>query len=167
MRKLTLLLSLLIIVSNLAAADAPQPASTDIAMTKDELTFVELANKERAERGLQQLTFDPLLVEAARAHSREMAEKHYFSHESPTRALKTPMDRYLAAEKRRPSWALVGENLFYCSLVDVMRGHTALMNSEGHRANILESRFDRIGVGIYVDAKGEFYVTQMFLAKTG
>jgi uncharacterized protein YkwD len=75
------------------------------------------------------------------------------------------MDRYLAGAKRRPSWALIGENLFYCSIVDVERGHVALMNSPGHRANILEGRFERIGVGAYTDTDGEFYVTEMFLSK--
>jgi len=95
-----------------------------------------------------------------------MADKDYFSHTSPTTTLKTPLDRYLAEEKKRPSWALVGENLFYCSIVDVERGHDAFMNSEGHRENILEKRYERIGVGVYIDRRGHFYATQMFLAKT-
>jgi uncharacterized protein YkwD len=37
------------------------------------------------------------------------------------------------------------------------------MNSPGHRANILEPRFQRIGVGVYQNAQGEFWVTEMFL----
>ena len=169
MAKLSLFFSLLMTVSNFTSTTVttqPPAAHDRIAITQEELKFVEMVNRERTSRGLSQLTIDPLLVEIARGHSREMAEKHYFSHDSQTPGLKTPLDRYLAAVKERPSWVLVGENLFYCSVVDVDRGHIALMNSEGHRANILESRFERIGVGVYTNQRGEFYVTQMFLAKT-
>jgi len=149
------------------AAPAQKPASGDgIVMTQEELRFIDLVNKERADRGLSQLVPDPLLVRVARGHSREMAEKDYFSHTSPTPGIKTPLDRYLALEKHRPMWALVGENLYYCSLVDVDRGHVALMNSKGHRQNILEPKYERIGVGAHVDEKGQFFVTETFLAKT-
>lgn len=169
MAKLSLLYGFLITFNSFSATSVlPQrPAAYGgIVMTQEELRFVELANSERASRGLAQLAIDPLLVEVARQHSLEMAQKHYFSHNSPTPGIRTPMDRYLAAAKRRPSWALVGENLFYCSIVDVDRGHLALMNSEGHRSNILEDRFERVGVGACTDSNGRFHVTQMFLAKT-
>lgn len=169
MTKISLFLGLLMTVSNFTSTtvtNRPPAGNDSVVMTQEEIRFVELVNKERASRGLQQLTIDPILVQVARAHSEEMAVKHYFSHTSPTPGLKTAMDRYLAALKRRPTWALVGENLFYCSIVDVSRGHQALMDSEGHRANILEPRFTAIGVGSYVTESGEFYVTQMFLAKT-
>ena len=84
---------------------------------------------------------------------------------SPTPGLKTPMARYLRALGHTPAWACVGENLFYCSIVDVERGHSSLMNSPGHRANILNPKFEQIGVGIYIAPDGEFYVTQLFLAQ--
>ncbi|MBP6964845.1 MAG: hypothetical protein KBC96_10615 [Armatimonadetes bacterium] len=137
---------------------------TASAMTAREREFVAFVNMEREERGLNRLTADPMLVKVARAHSREMGDMEYFSHTSPTKGLKSPLDRYLAMASR-PSWALVGENLFYCSIVDVERGHKALMNSEGHRANILEDRYERIGVGEYITEDGRYYVTQMFLAR--
>lgn len=167
--RLSLILSLVMVFSSFALAASTAQSSREssgLAITQEELTFVKLLNKERATRGLSQLTVDSMLIEVARAHSREMAEKNYFAHNSPTPGMKTALDRYLAAVKQRPSWALVGENLFYCSIVDVTRGHVALMNSEGHRANILEGRFDRVGIGAYTDSKGQFFVTQMFLAKT-
>jgi uncharacterized protein YkwD len=169
MAKLSLFFGLLMaisIFSSSAIATQPTSASQCIVLTQDESRFVDLVNKERTQRGLSRLTVDPMLIEVARAHSREMSDKHYFAHKSPTPGLTTPLDRYLAAEKHKPSWALVGENLFYCSKPGVDRGHCALMNSPGHRANILESRYEQIGVGIYTSPKGEFYVTQMFLAKT-
>lgn len=167
MAKLSLLLGLLATVSNFTPPTTTDPAAMDreLLVTQEELRFVELVNAERADMGLSELVIDPMLVEIARKHSQEMGDKHYFSHTSPTPGLSTPMQRYLAGEKHRPSWALVGENLFYCSIVDVERGHTALMNSDTHRANILEPRYERIGVGACVTPSGEFYVTQSFLAK--
>ena len=58
------------------------------------------------------------------------------------------MERYLKGLGARPNYACVGENLFYCSVVDVERGHQAFMNSPAHRENVLFPAFDRIGVGI-------------------
>lgn len=169
MAKLSLFFGLLMAGSNFTSTtvtNQPPPTYENVTMTQQEVKFVELVNKERAARGLSKLSIDPMLVEVGRKHSREMADKKYFNHHSPTKELGTPLDRYLAEEKSRPTWALVGENLFYCSIVDVERGHVALMNSEGHRKNILEPRYERIGVGSYTKPNGEFYVTEMFLAKT-
>jgi len=136
--------------------------------TAEELRFVQLTNQERAKHGLRQLEIDPLLIAVARKHSAEMRDKDYFGHESPTPGIKTPLERFLlaATEVRRPAYACVGENLFYCSIVDVQRGHKALMNSPTHRENILFPRFEKMGVGIIKNARGEFWVTQMFLATT-
>jgi uncharacterized protein YkwD len=168
MKKLSLLLGMVITISGICFADTAvqTPASSPVpVMTQEEQKSFDLVNKERAQRGLSQLTVDPLLITVARAHSREMDDKHYFSHTSPTIGLSTPMDRYLAAFGKRPTWLLVGENLFYCSVEDGDRAHSAFMHSPGHRANILEPRYEKMGVGVYVDKKGEFYVTQMYLAK--
>lgn len=170
MIKLSLFLGLLMAVNTPSPTTMAAPkhdlGAMVTTMTSDEQRFLDLTNEERVSRGLQPLVIDPMLIDVARAHSQEMAEKRYFSHHSPTIGMETPMDRYLTALKHRPSWALVGENLFYCSIVDVDRGHAALMNSPTHRDNILEGRFDHMGVGIYVDQYGEFYVTEMFLSKT-
>ena len=136
-------------------------------MTSEEWRFLDLLNRERATLHLSELKPDPLLVEVARGHSREMCEKNYFDHVSPTPGERTPMDRYLHALHHRPAHACVGENLFYCSIVDVERGHHALMNSPGHRANILYAPFRRGGIGIYKSETGEFWVTEMFLTTEG
>jgi uncharacterized protein YkwD len=136
-------------------------------MTSDEWRFLDMLNRERVSRHLTELKPDPLLVSVAREHSREMCDKNYFDHISPTPGIRTPMDRYLHALRRRPAHACVGENLFYCSIVDVERGHRALMNSPSHRANILYAPFRRGGIGIYKSDTGEFWVTEMFLTTEG
>ena len=117
------------------------------------------------------LTEDPLLNVTARSHSREMCSLSYFDHCSPTTGRRTPLDRYLAGLRAwgesKPEAALVGENIFYASATDavynVAYAHTSLMNSPGHRANILEPRFTKVGVGLYRDDQGRFWVTEMFL----
>jgi uncharacterized protein YkwD len=147
-----------------AAAEAPR--APEVKATAEELAFVDLVNQERARRGLSQLELDTTLIVAARKHSDEMREKKYFNHHSPTSGIKTPMDRYLRELSARPSYACVGENLFYCSIVDVQRGHTAFMNSPTHRENVLFPRFEKIGVGVVKNERGEFWVTQMYLAST-
>ncbi len=146
------------------------PAASSSGLTAEEQAFVELVNGERTRRGLCSLTVDPLLVRTARAHSREMCDRDYFDHHSPTPGLSTPMDRYLSSLNDigadTPDYLLVGENIYYCSIssdvYNVDYGHRALMNSPGHRANILEPRFQKIGLGVYRNAKGEFWVTEMF-----
>jgi len=155
--------------SSTDTAIAP-PAVADsfeqISLSEEEARFVELTNAERLRLRLAPLQIDPVLVEAARRHSREMAEKDYFSHESPTPELKTPMRRYLAALGARPSYAMVAENLFYCSRVDVNRGVRALLESRYHRENMLNPAYEYVGVGIYEGKDGSFWVTQMFLRRT-
>jgi len=150
--------------------ELPFPTPSPNALTSDEQEFIERINAERTQRGLNALILDPMLVMTARAHSREMCDKDYFDHHSPTPELKSPMDRYLKSLHdmggRTPSYLLVGENIYYCSVFNdvynVDYGHRALMDSPGHRANILEPRFTKIGLGVYHNAKGEYWVTEMF-----
>jgi uncharacterized protein YkwD len=151
---------------------APRSTATPpVVMTAEEREFVERVNAARADQHASVLTIDPLLVRVARDHSREMYERHYFDHESPTAGLESPMDRYLAGLHQDgippPPYILVGENLFYCSSstngYSVAYAHHAFMSSEGHRENILEPRFAKIGVGVYRDERGEVWVTEVFL----
>ncbi len=145
------------------------PASPN-ALSSEEQEFIEKVNAERTQRGLNALAVDPLLVRTARAHSREMCARDYFDHHSPTPGLTTPMDRYLKGLHdmggSTPESLLIGENIYYCSVFNdvynVDYGHRALMDSPGHRANILEKRFTKIGLGVYRNARGEFWVTEMF-----
>lgn len=178
MSSLTIYLAMLMLGSNFSSTVAKEPpkpviqqqaqsapSSDTIQMTDDEQRFVDLLNRERVQRGLRQLTIDTNLIQIARGHSKEMADKNYFDHVSPSPGMRTALDRYLITLKHRPTWALVGENLFYCSIVDVNRGHTCFMESRSHRENILNPKFDRIGVGVYKSESGEFWVTEMFLAQ--
>lgn len=140
--------------------------SQSFEINTDEAIFFEKLNEERNSVGLNALTLNPTLVQTAREHSREMFELSYFSHISPTSSLKSPMKRYILNLGYIPEYAFLGENLFYCSNQDALLGHRKLMESISHRENILNPKFDEVGIGIYIAPNGEYYVTQMFLKQT-
>ncbi|OGH18227.1 MAG: hypothetical protein A3F31_02680 [Candidatus Levybacteria bacterium RIFCSPHIGHO2_12_FULL_38_12] len=110
--------------------------------TKSEKQMFELVNKERTSAGLLPLLFDEELSEVGLEHSKDMFERGYFSHHTPEGA--GPVDRMVGI-----SFSVAGENLALAPSVDLaMQG---LMNSPGHRANILSEKFHKIGIGA-VDA---------------
>lgn len=169
MTKLSLYLATLLLGSNFSASVAPRTpptaATAQVQLSAEEQRFVDLANSDRRVRRLGELSTNSLLTQVARSHSREMWQKDYFDHISPTPGLKTPMNRYLRALGRTPRWAYLGENLFYCSMVDADRGHRCLMDSPKHRENILNGKFREMGVGVFIAPDGQYYVTQLFLAQ--
>lgn len=122
---------------------------TDLHFTQKDLKIDEVAeskmisliNGERARVGLSLLEVDPRLTEVAQAHSRDMFTRGYFSHYTPEGL--SPFDRLTQAEI---SFTVAGENLAYAPNIDI--AHTGLMNSPGHRANILSADYHKIGIGI-------------------
>ena len=134
-------------------------------LSGDEQRLFNLVNTERAKEDLPELKINPMLVRIAREHSREMFEKDYFDHVSPTDEIRTPKDRYLKGLGHTPAWACIAENLFYSSVVDADLGHKCLMQSTPHRTNILNDQFSEFGVGVYESPDGRFWVTQMFLTQ--
>jgi len=120
-----------------------------------ETQMLELVNRERAANGLAPLEADPELTEVARRHSADMFSRGYFSHNTPDG--KDPFDRIRAAEV---SFRTAGENLALAPTVQI--AHTGLMNSPGHRANILRSQFGRVGIGILDGGRRGLMITQNF-----
>ncbi|MFD7704679.1 CAP domain-containing protein [Streptomyces caelestis] len=117
---------------------------------------IDLTNRERARAGLPPLSHDPRLTAAAQAHSADMAARDFHSHTAPDGG--RPWDRAAAAGS---ALRTVGENIA-CgqrSAAEVVRGW---MNSPGHRANILEAGFTRIGVGFAGGGRAGTYWTQLF-----
>lgn len=131
-----------------------------IALTEDpvaERQLLDLVNDERTQRGIAPLAWDERLVPVARAHSTEMFQLKYFSHESPVSG--SPFDRLRAAGI---TYSRAGENLAYAQSVAV--AHRALMDSPGHRENILRPEFTRIGIGVINAGAYGRMVTQLFIA---
>lgn len=141
---------------------ARQSENTDKAeQTKDASQFeqkvVDLVNQEREKQGLKPLTLNKKLSDVARTKSKDMMDKGYFDHNSPTYGSPFDMMKQFGIE-----YTTAGENIAkgQQSPEDVMN---AWMNSDGHRKNILNPDFTEIGVG-YV--KGDTtYWTQQFIGK--
>lgn len=113
-------------------------------LSVDELSEKEmfsLVNQERKKVGLPELTWKIELVLVARAHAKDMWEREYFGHLSPEgEDVGDRLDEALI------SYQLAGENLALAP--SLQTAHTGLMNSEGHRKNILNLEFKRIGIGV-------------------
>ncbi len=133
----------------------PVPDTNTGTNTSIEMEVVRLVNIERQKAGLAPFSYSGELSKVARAKSQDMANNNYFSHNSPTYGDPFAMMRSFGIQYRT-----AGENIAkgYSSAQSVVNGW---MNSPGHRANILNSSFGKIGVG-YVNAKGTTYWTQMF-----
>ncbi len=157
---------------SLLHADESSPRATlaqsDARLAKIESLLLSYINDARRRQNLPALTWNAKLAEVARAHSEEMRDKNYFAHESPTEELRNPLDRYQAAFSDTPR--LLAENIFRSwgfrheiTEKDALRAHTSLMNSPGHRANILRAGVTQIGIGVIANDKGDLWVTQMFV----
>lgn len=112
-----------------------------------ETKMLQLVNAERAKHGLSALAPDPELTQVARAHSKDMFARGYFAHISPEG--KSPFDRMNEAHV---TYLTAGENLALAHSLSI--AHNGLMNSPGHRANILNPQFGHVGIGIL---DGGFY----------
>jgi len=138
---------------------APNSAPVDVkGLTADEQKRVNLVNQERAKQGLKPLQVDMQLVKLARMKSQDMIDKNYFGHQSPTYG--SPFDMMKSAGV---SFKTADENLAGAGSVEV--AHQNLMNSSGHRANILNKDYTHIGIGIVNGGKyGKMY-TQLFVGR--
>jgi uncharacterized protein YkwD len=146
-------------------------SSETLGLTGEENNLVSLVNEDRISQGLAPLKLDFGLVSIARAHSKDMSDRKYFDHRAPSPGPITPMDRYLAYIGYRPNYAMIGENIYYRSTTDqagetAKQAETAFMESPGHRANILQPKFTKVGIGFYRAPDGKFWVTEMFLGDT-
>jgi uncharacterized protein YkwD len=120
-----------------------------------EAEMLVLVNKERTQRGLKPLEADPELAIVARKHSIDMFARGYFSHYTPEGA--NPFDRMAAGGVR---FLTAGENLALAQTLAI--AHKGLMNSPGHRANILNPTFGRLGIGIEDGGIYGLMITQNF-----
>lgn len=115
---------------------------------------LKLVNQERVKGGLQELTMSQALVAPANKRAQEI--KVQFSH---TRPNGTQWSTVLA--EYNVSVRTAGENLAY-GYNTPEKVVTGWMNSPGHRANIMNPNFNKIGIGVYTDRNGTVYCTQLF-----
>ncbi|MGM0470894.1 MAG: CAP domain-containing protein [Bacillota bacterium] len=123
-----------------------------------EKTMLNLLNQERTQRGLEPLQVDLDLVKVARAKSQDMIENDYFAHQSPT--FGSPFNML---DELGINYYFAGENIAGASTVQ--QAHQSLMNSPGHRENILKERFTHVGIGIINGGPYGMMFTQEFIDK--
>ncbi len=139
---------------NTTSPTTSSSASSVSSASSLESRMISLINEDRAAEGLNPLRADSSLRAGAMKHSQDMAANNFFSHTSPTYGT--------FSERAKASGASVSaENLSLNGSVE--RAHASLMGSAGHRANIMNSNYTRVGIGIvYSSQKGGYYITQWF-----
>jgi uncharacterized protein YkwD/uncharacterized membrane protein required for colicin V production len=137
------------------ALDLPNDLQLSVDPVAERQMF-DLVNEERTAVGLNTLAWDDRLLPVARQHSEEMFRLKYFAHQSPVSG--SPFDRLKAAGI---TYSRAGENLAYAQSVSV--AHRGLMQSQGHRENILRPEFTRIAIGVVSAGPYGRMFTQMFV----
>lgn len=131
---------------------------TNKTLSNSENEMVSLVNKEREKNNLPKLKVDTEVTKVARVKSQDMVDNNYFSNYSPNYGSPFEMMKSFGIK-----YVHAGENL--AGNQSVESAHTALMNSSGHRKNILSPDFTHIGIGIKDSDKYGYVFTQMFISK--
>ncbi|MFQ3543413.1 SafA/ExsA family spore coat assembly protein [Halobacillus rhizosphaerae] len=124
-----------------------------------EQQVIDLTNKERTSRGIPALKADWQLSRVARYKARDMANKGYFSHTSPTYGSPFKMMKDFNISYHRAAENIAAGQ---STPEEVVNGW---MNSAGHRRNILDRKLTRIGVGFAKGGSYGYYWSQMFISK--
>jgi uncharacterized protein YkwD len=136
----------------------PKPRAESV-MTIDEMKaeIVRLTNEARIEAGVPALEVHPTLMETAQAKADDWRNNHYYGHNSPS--LGAPGEQIKAA---LPEAKSAGENIapWRETAKEVVEGW---LGSEGHRANILATKFTHIGIGIIEGKDGGYWFSQQFV----
>ena len=145
--------AILIAAAGLTRLDSPAEAAggdyasgcggDEVFLYATEKRMLTLHNNARKEYGLKPLCVHPALQKAARAHSKDMIQHHYYSHYTKG-GNEAPCKRI---QSFGYAWSSCGENIGYdADPEDMFR---AWMRSSIHRRNILDGRFSEIGIGAY------------------
>lgn len=127
---------------------------TDSTVRAYETEVIRLVNEIRVQNGLKELTEDWELSRVARYKSQDMKDNNYFSHTSPVYGSPFEMIKNFGISYRSAAENIAKGQSTPQAVVN------SWMNSSGHRANILNSSYTKIGVGYVADGK---YWTQMFI----
>jgi uncharacterized protein YkwD len=120
--------------------------------TADEAAMAKMANDERSRHGVRQLVVDDKASDLARSWSATMARENRLRHNPD---LARQITRQVTT-----NWRTYGENVGYAGSPQEV--HRRFMQSSGHRANILNGAYKRVGVGV-VAKDGRLWVTMIFI----
>ena len=143
-----------------APAPAPSPTPAPVpGLTADEQQMLDLVNQERVKAGLTPLKVDMRMVQSARTKSQNMIDNNYFSHTSLVLGdFATLIRKYVGSD-----YSYMGENLAGAPSLQI--AHTNIINSDGHRRNILNPHYTPIGIGIKDGGPYGKMFTQHFAGK--
>ncbi|MCF8002386.1 MAG: CAP domain-containing protein [Halanaerobiales bacterium] len=130
--------------------------TTRNSISAKEQELVDLVNRARKEQGLQPLEVDKELRQVARIKAEDMVDNDYFEHQSPDYG--SPFDMM---RQKGIKYSLAGENLAAARTVE--KAFEDLMNSPQHKENILEAKYDKIGVGIIEGGDHGLMIVQEFV----
>jgi len=141
--------------------ESSEPSST--AAGAIEKRVFELINSVRQQNGLAPLTWDSELYRMARAHSKNMATRAFFSHVTPDGL--SVRDR--AQQAGLVSFRKIAENIAYNRGYDDPGAFAVdrWMVSSGHRENILGKEYRSSAIGVFVNAEGAVFLTQVFMLR--
>lgn len=140
-----------------------------ITLSADEKRTLELHNRARKERRLKPLCVHPVLTRAARAHSQEMLDRDYTSHNSYNgETVRQRLERY-GYSFSGYSYYAYGENIGWgCGSAGAPdRRFKWWMNSSGHRSNILKNEFREVGIGVRAGTYESCDHTRMYTVDFG
>lgn len=157
------------------------PSFSAVDQSKIATAIYRLTNEQRTQNGLSSLKWDENLALIAREHSQDMADKGYFSHtnlqgeSSDSRAtrhginIRKPLGggSYMVGIGenigKMPTGNVLGLGYVSNDVESIAQAQVqSWMNSPGHRSNILNSNYDRIGVGVAYDGSLYYISTQDF-----
>lgn len=136
----------------------PDTTTNSNTLTSQEQEMLKLVNAARAQNNLPPLAIDINLANVARIKSQDMIDNNYFSHNSPKYG--NPFDMMKSFGIK---YIHAGENI--AGNQNVQSAHNALMNSPGHRQNILSPDYTHIGIGVRQGGPYGNMFTQMFVSK--
>lgn len=154
--KKTILLVTIVMLFTATIFFTTDNASAKQNISHEETEILKLVNSQRTSLGIGKLKMDEKLNMIAQIKAQDMADKKYFSHNSPLYGSVFDM-----MQKYNYSYRTAGENIAMGqkSAQSVMR---SWMRSSGHRDNILKDEYNRLGVGFAVSKSGQPYWVQIF-----
>ncbi|WP_182199987.1 CAP-associated domain-containing protein [Paraliobacillus salinarum] len=124
-----------------------------------EYQLFDLTNAARVENDLKPLTWEESALSTVRDHSQDMAENNYFGHTNLDQ--QSPFDRL---QEDGVAFRIAGENLATGQSSSIY-AHEGLMNSLGHRKNILKKEFELLTVGVAFNNENQPFYTENFITK--
>jgi uncharacterized protein YkwD len=140
--------------------EPPGEDNSVVSADEAEKRLLALMNRDRQAAGVGPVVWDDRVAAVARAHSEDMRQTKIVAHISPTTG--SAADR---VKKANIKTAVVLENV--ARAYGVGEAHAGLMNSPGHRANMLSSAATHVGIGVVlgedVSGRREMFITQVFI----